>query len=84
MELLYKLLRLPSKPDTQYQRRKGIWYKRKDGDKTWSVGDSNVQKVLSNQYKGKSALFFYSNTVKIGAVVLLVGAATMYFKRKGK
>jgi hypothetical protein len=83
-DLLYKNLRLPSVSNAQYQRRNGVWYKRTDGTKSWIVGDSNVQKVLSNQYKGKSALFFYSNTAKITAVLLLVGGATLYFKRKGK
>ncbi len=84
MNFIYKTLRLPSVADAQYQRRNGIWYKRNVGDKTWSVGDSNVQKVLNNQFKDKGFLFFYSNTVKISAILLLVGGASLYFKRKRK
>lgn len=84
MDFLYKTLRLPSKPSVQYQRKGGKWYKREAGETSWILGNANVQKVLSNEFKGKNALFFYSNTAKIGAVLLLIGGATFFFRYKNK
>ena len=78
MEWLYKKLNYSKNPDFEYQRRNGIWFRRKKGTLTAFVkGDENVQKVLNNAYKDKSPLFFYSETAVIGGLILL-GSISYY------
>lgn len=80
--MLYKTLFLKNNPNAEYQRRKGVWYKRPIGSKQmWYKVDSNGQQVLSNVFQGKNALFFYSNTAIVGGA-LLIGLAGYMFWRK--
>jgi len=82
MDFLYKTILFPKNPTFEYRRVNGVWQKRKKGEKEFKVADANAQKVLSNEYKNKSFLFFYSNTVKFGVLAVALIGATMFFKRK--
>jgi hypothetical protein len=83
--MLYKTLYLKANPNAEYQRRNGVWWKRKIGTKEmWYKVDTKGQQVLNNVYQGKSPLFYYSNTALLGGVICVafIGYAVLR-KQKG-
>ena len=69
---MYKTLYLQGNPNFEYQKRKGVWFRRPIGTKdVWSKPDANGVKVLNEVFANKPAIFFYSKNVFIGGVVLL-------------
>ena len=71
--MIYQTFHLQQNPQAEYQRRGGIWYKRRIGtnDPFEPVADKNQQYMESYFSKRYGFLFQYSNQAKIGAVVLL-------------
>jgi hypothetical protein len=84
--MIYKTLYLKNNPNAEYQRRNGVWYKRKIGSKEmWYKVEQNGQQTLNNVYQGKSPLFFYSNlSLFAGALVLGYIGYWAYKKYKSK
>jgi len=80
---MYKTLYLEGNPDFEYQKRNGVWFRRKIGTKdAWTRPNANGDKVLSDVYANKSPLFFYSKTVFIGGAVLLGIVGYLVYMRK--
>lgn len=81
--MIYKTLgNFTQNPSMEYQRRNGVWYKRKKGDKTdFYQVDAGGQNILDNFYKGKSPLYFYNTPVlAVGGVVVAFGLFWIYKK----
>jgi hypothetical protein len=82
--MLYKTLYLKANPNAEYQRRGGVWYKRKIASReAWFKVDPKGADILSNAYMGKNPLYFYSNTVLIGGVALIGAIGYLAYKRYG-
>lgn len=80
--MLYKTLYLSANPDFEYQRRNGVWYKRKKGSKNdWGKPNADGVKVLENAYKDKPSMFFYSKTALIGGVAVVGILGYLAYKR---
>lgn len=80
--MLYKTFYLKYNPSAEYQKRGGIWYKRKVGSKeAFYKVDANGQKVLNSSYPSKNPLYFYSNVVLIGGA-LVVGVLGYFAYKK--
>jgi hypothetical protein len=80
--MLYKTLYLQANPDFEYQKRNGVWYKRKKGSKdTWVNPNADGVKVLNNVYKDKPKLFFYSKTGLIGGVAVVGIVGYLVYRR---
>ena len=82
---MYKTLYLQANPNFEYQRRGGVWFRRPIGTKTaWTKPDANGNKVLTEVYGNKPALFFYSTNVFIGGAIVLGVVGYLVFKKRGK
>ena len=81
--MIYKTLgNFEGNTAAEYQRRNGVWYKRKKGDKTdfYPVNEDG-QGILNNYYKDKSPLYFYNMPVlAVGGVVVAIGLFWVYRK----
>jgi len=81
--MIYKTLRdFTGNPTMEYQRRNGVWYKRKQGDKTdFYQVDAGGQNVLDNYYKGRSSFSYYNTPVlAVGGIIIGVGLFWIYKK----
>jgi hypothetical protein len=83
INMLYKTLYLANNPNAEYQRRNGVWFKRPIGTKQiWVKVNTEGQRILSNVYKDKNALFYYSNTALILGVSAIGLLGYMYYRKK--
>lgn len=83
--MLYKIFYLKDNPQAEYQKRGGIWYKRKIGSReAFYKVDANGQKVLNNVYPQKNPLYFYSNKVLIGGALLVGILGYVAYKKFAK
>ena len=82
---MYKTLYLKANPNFEYQRRGGNWVKRPKGTKgSWYPLDANGNRVLSETYSDKPALFFYSNNFFIGGAIVLGIVGFIVLKKRTK
>ena len=82
---VYKTLYNPSNPKAEYQKQSGVWVKRLKGSKLeWNALDPSGASVLNNLYKSKGSLFFYSDTLKYGSLVLVLGIGFYAYIKLGK
>ena len=86
--MLYKTFHLPQNPQSEYQRRGGVWYKRANGtnDIFLPVADQNQAFMESYFSKRYGFLYQYSAKAKIGAVALIgigVYAYLKFFRKSG-
>ena len=84
LPIFYKKLSYPDNPNAEYQRRKGVWYKRKKGsnEQWYRVQDDQV-KWLNSYYEKKGKMYFFNDTFIIGAVIGLGLGYYIYLKRGG-
>jgi len=86
--MLYQTFHLEQNPQSEYQRRGGIWYKRQVGtnDIFVPVADKNQKWMTSYFSKRYGFLYQYSLPAKIGAVAIVgigVFAYLKFFRKSG-
>jgi hypothetical protein len=80
--MLYQTFHLQTNPNSEYQRRGGVWYKRAIGTNEVfvPVADKNQSFMESYFSKRYGFLYQYSMTAKIGAVAILLLGVYSYTK----
>jgi hypothetical protein len=84
MNFLYKTLTYPDNPDAEYQRRKGVWYKRKKNSKgEWYLVTKDKVGIIERYFENRKPLYFYNDKLLITSVALLGLTYFIYLKRGG-
>jgi len=84
MNFFYKTLNYQSNPNAEYQRRKGVWYKRKkDSRDEWYIVPKEQSQWLEKHFESRKPIYFYNSKLFLGSAALLVLGYYIYLKRGG-